>query len=255
MNLREKRALVFISLVIQLLFTLFSGAIVMMGMPNWLMNAVLLGIPYGIWLIQIFVGRASGLTNGVSSSLLLVSYLWNIISSLNGYETALYPSVVLKLPLFYLFISAVWGLYECYVSFKHSQDLENKEIVVKKDWISLAISVVLPVFTYYSGRIPRMTLAYVDQGIRTNYLENGFLQFFTIPVIIMAILALINVVYVLKDRKIFSRKISSVGLLLGLMLLMFVSFFMPVFFWFGANPIIFSVIAICGMTITPKEYI
>ncbi|WP_271495724.1 hypothetical protein, partial [Enterococcus sp. 5H] len=73
-------------------------------------------------------------------------------------------------------------------------------------------------------------------------------------VIIMAILALINVVYVLKDRKIFSRKISSVGLLLGLMLLMFVAFFMPVFFWFGANPIIFSVIAICGMMITPKEY-
>lgn len=254
MTLKKKRLLVFGSLFIQQLFTVFSSLIWLIPLPDWLTSAIILLIPYGIWLIQIFVGRSTGLTTAVSSSLVILSYLWNILINLNGYEMVLLPSFLFKLPLIILCISFVIGVYECYQSFKNEFTLVSKTDFKKEDKVSLSIAIALPIFTYYSGRIARMTLGYADQGIRPNIFSAGFLQYFTLPLILMILLATMNMIYMKRIHEVASRKVGSIVLFVSLLLLGIISAFFPMIFWLGVNPIIFGLILIFGTIATPKNY-
>lgn len=256
MNLKSQRIIVFGSLLLQLLICNAVNLILIVDMPGWISSVILLLVPYLLWLVQLFIGRASGLTRGLSSSLIILVYLWNIIINLNGYEMMLYsPILIFQVPLILLLIAVVLGGYDFYLSFKNQNKLkETKNLFFKKDSISLLIASLLPVFMLYPGKAPLMTLAYVDQGVIPNYFSGGFLIFLTLPIIIMLTLSIINLQVNIKNKATRSRRIASVGVVVGLVLFAITSFFVPVLFWFGINPVIFIILMISAPLIAPDNY-
>ena len=255
MTLKNQRWLVFGSLSLQLVITTLGAKLLTPNLPNWLVSTIMLLIPYVIWLIQVVIGRGSNLTRGISSSLLAVTHLWSLLISLNGYERMLVsPFILQQLPYVLIVVAVIFGIDDWRKSLNKVAISQEKKTLAKGEFVSLIIATLLPIFALYPGKAPRMTLAYVDQGVPLDLFSRGFLEFLTLPSLLMLILASLNVAYVLKRPVAKSRKYGSVGFLLAMLLFIGIVLFAPYIFWTGVNPLIFSVLFVCGVLITPTNY-
>ena len=254
MTLKKCKYLVFGSLFVQLIILLVVNQLSSLNFPQWLGTILFFIVPYLIWLIQIFIGKATGLTTGISSSLLALAYLWNLIISLNGYEWLLLPTfLVSSLPLILVIIAIILAGYEFIKSFKKTLVKPTRSFPFKNK-SSIVIATLLPLFMLFPGKAPLMTLSYVDQGVRPAYLSGGFLLFLTIPTLLMLVLSFINLKSCLTTQTPKQIKIASLLLVIAFCLFAIVSIFLPFLFWYGINPLIFTVLAICvPLTIQTKN--
>lgn len=255
MTLKNQRWLVFGSLSLQLVITTLGAKLLTPDLPNWLVSTVMLLIPYVIWLIQVVIGRGLQVTRGISSGLLAVAHLWYVLISLNGYERMLVsPFLLQQLPYVLIVVAVIFGIDDWRKSLKKVPLSQERKTLAKGEFVPLIIATLLPIFALYPGKAPRMTLAYVDQGVPLDLFSRGFLEFLTLPSLLMLILASLNVAYVLKRPVAKSRKYGSVGFLLAMLLFIGIVLFAPYIFWTGVNPLIFSVLFVCGVLITPTNY-
>lgn len=237
-----------ILLIVQFILLLFGNFLLKFFLPTGAINILIVVITYFIWLYQVLIGRKNGCTSGISSTLLVVILLWPILLSLKGYEYILVPPMISTyLPRLMLFVSVILAIFE----FKQLSSSELGEFKFEKSYLSTSIVILVPIFAYFSGRVPRMTLGYVDQGISINYFSSGFLLFLTIPTISLILLSLINYIKLRNASVAKSRKIASLGLLISLAIFAVVAFIAPFIFWIGINPIIFTAIFLFCLGLTP----